>query len=1425
MDSGTSHILYVSEAGNVFFSQLQNKKRRVNAKPFNITEPQLLRHFAEKCVIQVACGNNHSLALCKDGQVFAWGQNTGGQLGVGRTSHSVLSPQCVTSLAGIPLAQIAAGAAHSFALSLSGAVFSWGRNNHGQLGLNDTKNRHLPTYVKLLECKRIVYISCGAQHTALLTKYGLVFTCGAGGYGQLGHKTKSDEFEPRLVAGLLGSKVSQIACGSYHTLVLLASSGKIYSFSHGAKGQVGNGKDSHQFAPCPITFLIGIPDGTGLVHVTMSHDALEPTLPQRRSRMMKAAATKPNNHKRTIAAPHWLTPAGTTAKWIRISGAQGATPKLTTQPVANGTKTHCKTAPNRMHQLQRQLSKGRGPSSSQAKENKERRNSSTVADADSNTKDCIIQPTVRRIFAGANQGFALCRDEVAPVSPEDQSPLIIKKRIATIEYSLLDKWSATDDGEQWKNSKEEINLIFSSAASLNGSFLETSNDDHFKTSREASGVDMSAVNVWFEKLGKNPTLLQEVTNAVENNLIPSLSVSPAGVEALRVCLVLPELIGVLTEQSNMVKLTSLLSAAIVSLEGSQLEILESWWSNLNEFFFKKLVTMYKSASYRLLQETSSEQREFPNELCNCLDILQRLYKINSSTSFQIQENNFYIPPAEVFGDTRISCRELLRLIPYSCIFNMETKIKIFVILSHLRFQGGKIIDENMTFGNNWNFIAINNQTALNIGALYANIDNSTGITDASTGSITVITGNIDAPNGNIDASIGNTDVSTENTNAPNDNVDASTGITDPSTGNIDISTGNTDASTGNIGASTGSIDASTGNIDATTGNIGAPTANIGATHGNIDNCTRITDVFTGNIDATTGNVGAPNGDIDASTGIIDASTGNFDATTGNIDVSTGNIGTPNGNVACTGNTDASTRNIGATTGNIGASNGNIDASTGITDTFTGNIDVTVGSIGAPNGNIHVSAGITDVSTGNIAASGITDASTGITDASTGITDASTGNTASNGNIDASTGNISSIGSLEFSTTIIDAADGMIDVSTGNTDAPNGSINVSTENFNILNTDNSFDFDELFDSDCLNWIDENILGCFLHIDRNLILRDTLVQLSYCNDSNLRGKFKVKFKGEPAIDDGGVSQEFFSIITKELCTHPKIFKLYEESRLVWFPEWDPIINDIFRLVGILCWLALYNGFVADFHFPLALYKKLLNVQPTLDDLKELSPTVGRILQQLLNYEDDDIEEIFCRNFTIAREMDDGSIAERELIPNGQNIPVKKHNRKQFVDAYVDYVFNKSVEKQFKAFSEGFRWAVPLPVVDLFLPVELMAIIHGNTKYDWQLLEQNTMYFGYTKTDEIIANFWEMFHDLTEEEKRHFLAFLTGCDRVPVGGMGSLSITINHVPWDDPDLYFPTAHICNKTLHLPKYSSMEILQERFLRAIRFCKEFGID
>ncbi|NXI66058.1 HERC5 ligase, partial [Anseranas semipalmata] len=195
-------------------------------------------------------------SMHEEGELFAWGQNAHGQLGVGSQVTLAHIPRLVQGLKGIPLAQIAAGGAHSVAVSLSGAVYSWGKNNFGQLGLGHTEDKDCPSYIEALEHWKTVFISCGADHTAVLSKDGLVCTFGAGGAGQLGHNSTRNELTPRVVAELWGARVSQVACGRQHTLVYVPSLDKVYSFGSDEEGQLGNERKANQLIPLPVNSTV-----------------------------------------------------------------------------------------------------------------------------------------------------------------------------------------------------------------------------------------------------------------------------------------------------------------------------------------------------------------------------------------------------------------------------------------------------------------------------------------------------------------------------------------------------------------------------------------------------------------------------------------------------------------------------------------------------------------------------------------------------------------------------------------------------------------------------------------------------------------------------------------------------------------------------------------------------------------------------------------------------------------------------------------------------------------------------------------------------------------------------------------------------------------------------------------------------------------
>uniref|UniRef100_A0A8D0C2P8 RCC1-like domain-containing protein n=1 Tax=Salvator merianae TaxID=96440 RepID=A0A8D0C2P8_SALMN len=212
---GKSHSLAVCSNGKVFswgagdLGQLGTEELKDCFIPKNIAG------LSTHKIIQVACGHYHSVALAKDGRFFSWGQNTHGQLGIGKDVAVQASPRQVLSLHGIPLAQVAAGGAHSFALSVSGVVYGWGRNNTDQLGLTMSKpveQIFKPHSIGALRCLDVIYVSCGDEHTAVLTKNGSVYTFGDNSAGQLGHSSSTNKSGPQKVGGI-DAPVSHLACG------------------------------------------------------------------------------------------------------------------------------------------------------------------------------------------------------------------------------------------------------------------------------------------------------------------------------------------------------------------------------------------------------------------------------------------------------------------------------------------------------------------------------------------------------------------------------------------------------------------------------------------------------------------------------------------------------------------------------------------------------------------------------------------------------------------------------------------------------------------------------------------------------------------------------------------------------------------------------------------------------------------------------------------------------------------------------------------------------------------------------------------------------------------------------------------------------------------------------------------------------------
>ena len=233
----------------------------------------------EETITQISLGGAHSSAITSEGRLFTWGKNDYGQLGDGTTTDCYI-PTDITSwfnlVEGETITKITLRFWHSAALTSDGRIFTWGSNSDGELGDGTTTDRYIPTEItsqfNLNEEETITEITLGGYHSSAITTEGRVFTWGWNRYGQLGDGTTTSRITPTEITSQfnlsVGETITKIALGNYSSSAI-TTDGRVFTWGDNTEGQLGDGTTTVRYIPTEITSQFNLSVGETITQIIL----------------------------------------------------------------------------------------------------------------------------------------------------------------------------------------------------------------------------------------------------------------------------------------------------------------------------------------------------------------------------------------------------------------------------------------------------------------------------------------------------------------------------------------------------------------------------------------------------------------------------------------------------------------------------------------------------------------------------------------------------------------------------------------------------------------------------------------------------------------------------------------------------------------------------------------------------------------------------------------------------------------------------------------------------------------------------------------------------------------------------------------------------------------------------------------------------
>ncbi|KAG7365330.1 HECT-domain ubiquitin-transferase [Nitzschia inconspicua] len=365
-----------------------------------------------------------------------------------------------------------------------------------------------------------------------------------------------------------------------------------------------------------------------------------------------------------------------------------------------------------------------------------------------------------------------------------------------------------------------------------------------------------------------------------------------------------------------------------------------------------------------------------------------------------------------------------------------------------------------------------------------------------------------------------------------------------------------------------------------------------------------------------------------------------------------------------------------------------------------------------------------------------------------------------------------------------------------------------------------------------------------IRRSNLYGDSMEQLNGLGN-RMKHQVQVTFVNalgaeEAGIDGGGVFKEFVDDLIKDGFAAkaegeseggaPQLFTLTPEGLLSVNLDLSQNNSMLihYAFLGRVLAKALYEGILVEPQFCLPFLNALLGKVNSMEDLKNYDEEYYVNLKKLRLFTDNEIDGMdLCFELTVGGTTPGSSPRTVELVRNGRSIPVTRKNVFQYTHAVANQLLNVQGAKQTRSFLEGFREIVPVSWVRLFSAKELQKLISGDDSVrgiDVASLRQSMHYLGgYHESQPYIQDFWDILeNELTFEQQRKFLRFMTSCSRQPLLGFSSLepAPSIQQIRLHPEELSkysrLPTSQTCMNLLKLPNYGNKQLLKEKLIAAV---------